>query len=173
MKIFKFTIIASGLHPDMEGFEDRFFEAGCDDATLSFQKGVIIVEFNRESVSFSHAVSTAYENVLRTGAAIERIEPDHLVSLTDIADRAGLTRQATSLYSNGDRGGDFPRPVARVTSKVPLWDWFEVAEWLFAREQINRETVVAAKIVREANLFIESHDAIPDNFTRRLELLAA
>ena len=35
MKIFEFRIIASGLDPEAEDFADRFFDAGCDDATLS------------------------------------------------------------------------------------------------------------------------------------------
>ena len=93
-KTHEFTIVASGLDPEMEGYEDRFFDAGCDDATLSFQKGVIIAEFAREAVSFSKAVSSAYEDVMRTGAKVERVEPDYLVSLSDIAERSGLTRQA-------------------------------------------------------------------------------
>jgi hypothetical protein len=33
MKIFEFSIIASGLDPEAEDFADRFFDAGCDDAT--------------------------------------------------------------------------------------------------------------------------------------------
>lgn len=173
MKTYEFTIVASGLHPDMDGFEDRFFEAGCDDATLAFQKGVIILEFSREDMSFSHAVSSAFEDVQRAGATVERIEPDHLVSLSDIAERSGLTRQAISLYSNAERGDSFPKPVARVTSKVPLWDWYEVAEWLLSREQIDKNSVIEARIVREANLFIESHDVSSGNFTKRLETLAA
>lgn len=173
MKTFEFTIIASGLHPDMADYEDRFFEAGCDDATLAFQKGLIIVEFARDDVSFSHAIASAYENVRQAGATVERIEPDHLVSLSDIADRSGLTRQAMSLYSNAERREGFPKPVARVTSSVPLWDWYEVAEWLFERQKIDKQSVIEAKIVREANLFIESHDISTDNFTKRLELLAA
>jgi len=37
------------------------------------------------------------------GATVERIEPDHLVSLADIARRAGLTRAAISLYAKGMR----------------------------------------------------------------------
>ena len=172
MKTYEFTIIASGLHPEMEDYEDRFFEAGCDDATLAFQKGVIILEFSREDVSFSHAVSSAYENVQKAGAMVERIEPDHLVSLSDIAERSGLSRQAMSLYSNAARGEGFPKPVARVTSKVPLWDWYEVAEWLFEREKIDKGAVIEARIVREANLFIDSHDYSSDNFTKRLEALA-
>src|SRR3546814_3181104 len=59
MKLHEFTLIASGLDPEAEDFEDRF-ETGCDDATLSFQKGVIILEFSREAVSFSKAVASAW-----------------------------------------------------------------------------------------------------------------
>ena len=87
MKTHEFTIVASGLDPEADGYEDRFFEAGCDDATLSFQKGVIIAEFAREAVSFSKAVTTAYKDTLQTGAKIERVEPDYLVNLSDIAER--------------------------------------------------------------------------------------
>ena len=47
MKTHEFTIVASGLDPEMEGYEDRFFEAGCDDATLSFQKGARAVVRSR------------------------------------------------------------------------------------------------------------------------------
>jgi hypothetical protein len=97
MKTHEFTIIASGLDPEMEGYEDRFFEAGCGDATLSFRKGVIIAEFARESVSFFKAVASACEDIVKTGAKVERVEPDYLVSVSDIAERSGLTRQAISL----------------------------------------------------------------------------
>ena len=58
------------------------------------------------------------------GARVERIEPDHLVSMADIARRAGLTRAAISLYAKGMRAQEFPAPVARVTSEIPLWDWW-------------------------------------------------
>jgi hypothetical protein len=170
-KLHEFTIIASGLDPEAEDFEDRFFEAGCDDATLSFQKGVIILEFSREAVSFSKAVASAYEDVRRAGAVPERIEPDHLVSLSEIAERAGLTRQAISLYTRAERGAHFPGPVAKVTSKHPLWDWHEVAEWLFENGKIDRDEVVRAKIVKEANLHLEATDVKVDNFTRKLEAL--
>ena len=40
MRTYEFTIIASGLNPDSDGFADRFFENGCDNATLWFQRGV-------------------------------------------------------------------------------------------------------------------------------------
>ena len=169
MKTHSFTIIASGLDPQADDFEDRFFDAGCDDATLSFQKGVIIVEFQREAVSFASAVASAYEAVLGAGAKVERIEPDHLVSLSEIAERAGLSRMAISHYTRGDRGENFPGPVAKVTSKHPLWDWPEVAEWLFERGTLSREEVVQARIVKEANCRLDASGMAGEEFTKRLE----
>ncbi len=173
MKIYEFTIIASGLDPEAEDFEDRFFEAGCDDATISFQKGAIIIEFHREAVSFSKAVASAYEAVRRAGAKVERIEPDYLVSLSDIAERCGKTRQAISLYSSGERDGGFPAPVARVTSKHPLYDWEEVAGWLVERNALPKDEFIRARIVKEANLHLEAGEAPDDNFVRRLEATEA
>ena len=173
MRTHEFTIVASGLDPEMDGYEDRFVEAGCDDATLSFQKGVIIADFAREAVSFSKAVATAYEDILKTGAKIERVEPDYMVSLSDIAERSGLTRQAISLYTKAERGSGFPNPVARVTSNSPLWDWLEVTEWLYAQGKIDGEAVLEARIIKEANRHIEIHAGEPDKLVGRLELLEA
>jgi len=168
MKVHEFTIIASGVHPETDDIANIFFEAGCDDAALSFQKGVLIIEFDREAPSFSAAVISAFDDVVKTGAKVERFEPDHLVSLADIAKRTGLSRSAITNYHKGERAAHFPTPVARVTSDSPLWDWCEVATWLHGREKIGREEVVRARIVKEANLVIESHGLEPDHFVDRM-----
>lgn len=108
MKTFEFCIVASGLDPDAKDFADRFFEAGCSDATISFQKGHIILDFNRDAESIAAAIASAVEDATKAGATVNRIEPDPLVSLSDIAARTGLTRAAISHYHKGDRGDDFP-----------------------------------------------------------------
>src|ERR1051326_7892442 len=59
---FEFSIIASGLDPEAEGFADRFFEAGCDDATISVQKGHIILDFAREALSVEDAICSAVDD---------------------------------------------------------------------------------------------------------------
>ncbi len=171
MKKFEFAIIASGLNPEDEEFADRFYEAGCADATLSYQKGVIIVEFNRKAVSFSQAIISACQNVRATGAKIERVEPDHLVSLAEMSDRSPVTKQALSLYSEGKRGDGFPNPSACVTTRHPLWDWSEVAEWLYKHDKLELDDVVQARIVKEANVYLECNEVADDNFTRKLEAL--
>lgn len=168
MKVHEFTIIASGFHPDADDVANIFYEAGCDDAVLAFQKGVLILEFDREAASFSSAVMSAVENVLSTGARIERFEPDHLVSLADIAKRTGLSRSAVTNYHKGERQEGFPHPVARVTSESPLWDWCEVATWMHDRELIDREEVIRARIVKEGNQVLAEHEAKQDHFVERM-----
>jgi len=158
MKTFEFSVVASGLDPEAEDFADRFFNAGCDDATISFQKGHIIVDFAREANSIDEAIVSAVKGVSAAGAQVDRVEPDPLVNLSDIAARAGMSRAAMTQYSKGQRGKEFPAPVARVTSDSPLWDWATVAKWLFQNEKISRDMAIEAEAVRAANAAIVSHD---------------
>jgi hypothetical protein len=165
-----FTIIASGLDPDAPDFEDRFFEAGCGDATIAFAKGAIILEFEREARNFAHALVTAVQDVRRAGATVEHIEPDHLVSLSDIAERTNMSRAAISLFAKGERREGFPSPVARVTSESPLWDWVHVARWMYRHKRLSLDAVIQAKLVRDANrAILERRGGIErSRFGRRL-----
>jgi predicted DNA-binding transcriptional regulator AlpA len=183
MKTFEFTVIASGLDPQAEDFEDRFFAAGCDDATISFQKGAIILEFAREAEAFSDAIESAFMGVLRAGAKPLHVEPDYLVSMSEIAERTGLSRSAVSLFAKGERGKDFPAPTARVTTESPLWDWVEVADWMHQNDKMSLDKVAEAKVVRSANLAVQSatvsygkmvsEENLKNELSRRKELEAA
>jgi predicted DNA-binding transcriptional regulator AlpA len=156
MRKYNFTIIASGFDSTLEEETlDRLFEAGCDDATLSVQKGLIILEFDREAKNFISALFSAIENVQKAGGQIERIEPDHLVSASEIAKRCGLSRAAISLYATGARAEGFPHPVALVTTESPLWDWAEVSSWFYHRNKLDLEVAVRARLVRNVNRVID------------------
>jgi hypothetical protein len=170
MKTHEFTIIASGMNPNDDDFADRFYEAGCGDATIAYQKGLIILEFAREAENFVHAITSAFEDVQKAGAKVEGFEPDYLVSLSDIAERCNLSRSAISLYCKGERGDKaFPSPVARVTSESPLWDWVDVSRWMHKHEKVGAETVLEARLVREANLLIRLQAAPLGQFAKQLE----
>ncbi len=158
MKKYEFSIIASGLNPESEDFEQRFLDAGCDDATISFQKGHIIADFAREADSVDAAICSALECVEKAGAHIDRVEPDPLVSLSEIAARTGLTRAAITQYSKGQRKENFPPPVAKVTSDQSLYDWSSVATWLYQHEKISRDEAIEAEAVKAANEAIKAHD---------------
>lgn len=153
MATHEFAIIATGLDPVTPGFVDRFFAAGCDDATASFQRGAIILDFAREAGSLEQAVEAAVRDVRKAGATVERVEPDSLVSLSDIASRTRLTKAAISLYATGQRGAGFPSPVSRVTSESPLWDWVAVASWIaeFGKCDLPADALKQARTIRKWN----------------------
>lgn len=155
MATFEFTIIASGLDPQAGDFEARFYDDRCGDATVSFQNGHTILDFEREAKSITEAIVTAISDAIAAGARIERVEPDPLASLSDMATRSGMTRAAMTNYYKGHRQEGFPAPTARVTSASPLWDWAEVAEWLFRHGRISREEALEAGVVGAANQILE------------------
>lgn len=159
-KTFEFSYILSGVDPHSDTFADKFFEAGCDDATLMLLSGAVVATFARESETYSDAVISSYVDLLCAGATVERFDPDFLVTKSDIAERSGLTRQAISNYAKGERGVDFPTPAFRVMTSSPLWDWVEVSDWLFKNDQIGKEIFHEAQISRGVNMFIEQNAAI-------------
>jgi predicted DNA-binding transcriptional regulator AlpA len=123
---------------------------------VAYQKGHIIIDFAREANSIDEAIASAIENVCAAGAVVDRVEPDPLVSLSDIAARTGLTRAAITNYFKGSRGKNFPPPVAKVTSDSPLWDWAAVAHWMASNEKVPVETSIAASVVKEANAAVSA-----------------
>ena len=159
MKSFEFTIAATGLPLDTDEWEYAFYEAGCDDATVSLQRGVFILFFDREAENFENAARSACEDIRSAGAKILRIEPDPLVSSSDIAERAGITRQAVSLYTTGGRGDNFPLPVAGITSSRPLWSWEEVARWFADRGKLTREAIEQAECIQRLNYDLQGSSA--------------
>lgn len=151
MRTFEFSVVASGLDHQADDFESLFYNAGCDDATISFQKGHIIVDFAREASSIDDAISSAVDAVMSAGASVDRVEPDPLVSLSEIAARTGMSRAAMTQYAKAQRGKDFPAPIARITSASPLWEWSTVARWLFRQQKLSRDQAVEAEAFRQAN----------------------
>ena len=150
-------MVVEGIDRRASDFEDRLYKAGCNDALIGVVKGVVVLDFSRAAKSFQDALATAMRDVRRAGGLIVRIEPDSYASLSDIAERAGLTRQAVSLFVQGKRGpGDFPPPSMRVTTESPLWDWLSVAQWLERHGKLNgKNTIAQAATTRATNLVLQ------------------
>lgn len=151
MQTYDFTFVVGNADPHADDFEDRFYDAGCDDATLVLMHGAVAACFNRTAENYKDAVFSAYEDILKAGATVDRFEPDYLVSAREIANRAGITPQAVSLYAKGERGEGFPKPRVRVTTPNPLWDWVEVSRWLVLRGTIREEEYREAQVSRVIN----------------------
>tara|TARA_B100000315_G_scaffold151835_1_gene140635 strand:- start:4642 stop:5202 length:561 start_codon:yes stop_codon:yes gene_type:complete len=148
-----FSLVLDGVDIEADDFEDCFFEAGCDDALIAVIKETVILDFDRAAKNLIHAIASAVKDVQSTGARVIRVEPDPLVSVSDIAERIDASRQAVSLWTLGKRGpGKFPAPVVRVNSDTPLWDWTGVARWLYINDKLDDPgMIVKAAIVSYAN----------------------
>jgi len=104
---------------------DRLFEAGCDDATISFNKmGLISLSFDREADSAKKAVESAIDNVQQAlpDAVLVEASPDY-VTITEISSFFGTSRQNTrKLFEK-----DMPLPVH--IGKPSMWHLSNVLEW--------------------------------------------
>lgn len=69
---YTFTLRLYGVTPDTHGIEDRLFEAGCDDATLSFRDGVPFLTFTRKAASRNDAILSACRDCHAAGVQTMR-----------------------------------------------------------------------------------------------------
>ena len=56
MNIYEFTFVIETQAGLDDGLEDALYEAGCDDATLSFRKGIAYLNFDREAEDLELAI---------------------------------------------------------------------------------------------------------------------
>lgn len=175
MPVFEFSLALSGVDPEDDTLEDRLYEAGCDDALVSVVKGRVVLDFTRDAKNFIHAVVSACKDVRAVGAEVVRIEPDSFATISDIAERTGLSRQAISLFVQGKRGpGDFPPPAMRVTTDSPMWNWTDVARWCWRHEKIDSPSmVVNASITEALNLVLDYRVAVVDDGCRSRRAMRA
>ena len=116
------------------------------------------MEFDREAASFEAAIFSAIHAVEDTdiGIRVQRIEPDMIVNLSDIAKRTHLSRQLVSMLVSGERGdGTFPPPISKITSSNPLWNWSSVAKWMFDHNKVDEEVVKQAYLIEDINGALE------------------
>ena len=107
---------------------DRLFEAFDEEVAVEEGPRGHFVGFQREAPSFLDAALDAIEEVIALGLEPLAVE-DELVSMADIAERTGRSRQSVSMLVSGKRGpGGFPRPVAGNV-RSPLWHWADIASW--------------------------------------------
>ena len=132
-KSYQFTLVLKNVDANTPDLEDSLYEAGCDDALICYRNGAVYLEFDREAASLEDAVISAINNVKSApiDMDIASIAPENLVTESEIAKRLKMPRQTVSLWIKGERREGFPPPIMRLSEKSPLWQWDEVAKWLF------------------------------------------
>jgi len=106
---------------------------------------------------------------------------DNMVTLADIAARAGVSHEAARLWASGRRGpGYFPPPTLITSGGEKVWDWEQVASWL-AEYRRNADASSAAEtrlrvlctadrvLAARAALMSEPDEAVREEFERLLQ----
>jgi hypothetical protein len=124
----EFTLVLRG--PIDDEILEALFEAGGDDATIRTSGALVLADFDREAPTMLEALTSAIRQVRAVGLDVRSVEPSDFVTLSEIADRLGRTRESVRLLAEGQRGaGDFPPAAMRVEDRSRLYRWSQVAEW--------------------------------------------
>ena len=151
-----FSLLKYGSNP--ENYLDALFEAGCDDAIVGTGiPGSIALNFSRSATSAEDAIQQAAGDVRKAipDAELTELKPD-LVGISDIAALLECTRQNIRKMATVD-DSTFPSPC--VSGSVPLWHFYEVANWLLKNSRIKIKPkatdVEVAKTAFRKNLAIQ------------------
>ncbi|HEV7761355.1 MAG TPA: hypothetical protein VGO78_20260 [Acidimicrobiales bacterium] len=149
MRTFRLNIVFSGIDLD----DDDVFGALAEfpdvvwrtQARLAFAIATVQATTALEAAEL---VTRQVTDAVPTARPV-KLDPD-LVSIPDIANRIGVTREAVRNWANGARQANFPVPKGIVGDGIKVWTWADVNGWL--RRNLNlgdpetfpdeRETVV-------------------------------
>ena len=173
MAEYEFTLVIHGSVEDDEVI-NALFERGCGDATFGTIDGVGYAEFHREAGTHGDAVFSAIKAVESVpGLTVLRVEPDDLVTLSEIAQRLGRTRESVRLLAAGERGGgEFPAPVSHLRTRSRLWRWSDVVAWAGVR---GAQKLEEAQLLAAMNAALELRNrsaTLPRDERERVEALA-
>jgi hypothetical protein len=70
---YEFSLVLAGAKVD-EADVVKLYEAGCDDASILSRDGITKIQFDRIGESLDEALSSAIQDVERTGFKVTRVE---------------------------------------------------------------------------------------------------
>jgi hypothetical protein len=167
-----FTVVLDRQPTDEE--LDTLFAAGCDDAAFGVEHGLPVGEFDREAPTLADAIASAVRDVESANLTAVRVLDEDLLTLADIADRIGQSRESVRRYASGERGpGNFPPPVNPNRDGTVFYRWSEVAPWLRARLNVDVPDVDPALVVANLVLQARQHRHRVAHLSALTDLLAA
>src|SRR5215212_8513370 len=118
--IHKFLLITmAGKNTALEA--QTWLAEKCADSSVSLMDGLVVVSFQRRSHSLLRAIVAAARDVHASGLFIKRIEPDYLVTLSEIARRLCVSRSAVAGYrKKASDDNSFSSSIARVSTNNAL-----------------------------------------------------
>ncbi|MGI8336762.1 TIR domain-containing protein [Actinomadura scrupuli] len=114
---------------DLDAASERLY-AICSDGQLAGDEDGGSVMFSREAGSAIEAIISAIDDTEKAQLTVLDVAGD-LVTVDEIAEKTNRSVAAVGHWSTGKRGGGrFPHPVVDRSSKVRLYSWAEVSQWL-------------------------------------------
>lgn len=125
---------------------------------LSTRAGKHAVEADGHSSSAVEVAKSLALDLMSLGVEVREALPE-LVTMADIARRAGVSKQAVSKWVSGDI---FPRPW-NSTDTMLLWDWADVNAWLRGRGHGDGgwESLTIAE-TGQVNVWLSAQPVSPD-----------
>lgn len=154
---------------------EALYEAGCGDAGIETGSLGALADFNREASSLAEAITSAARDIEKVpGLRAVGVKCDNMVTLLNIADRTGVSREAVRLWATGGRGpGGFPPPAMITTGGEKVWDWEQVVPWIErshkSLEAYDQGRAAAMRIMGMADRVLAARDALlsePDESVR-------
>jgi hypothetical protein len=158
---YEFNLVLTGPEELLdlpESIMDAFFEAAGGDLTPGVSCGVPYVGCTRSAPTMKDAILSAIADVRKVGRGIDvvRVEWPSLMTQAELARRIGKTRQAVNQYAKGLCGpSGFPPPARKGDQGQPLWQWCDVAQWLFNNGMAPERLHLDAQAVDTINCVLD------------------
>jgi len=79
---FSFTLQVAGIDTHKRDYEEKLYEAGCDDALIAVVKNTLFLDFDREAASYEEALRTARRDVEKAGGRVVDAKPASVIVLS-------------------------------------------------------------------------------------------
>jgi hypothetical protein len=128
-----FTLVLAGVDVGDAAVVERLAEQ-CPAGTLAERDGVVTLVVVRDAPDTVSAVEATVSEIENGDRDVRVVGMDFgLVSVSDVAERTGRSRQSVLQLFTGRRGpGDFPPPLGWVGDGIRVWDWGSVSAWFRA-----------------------------------------
>lgn len=143
-----------------------------ENASFGYRCGLTIMTvYVDEGKDVVHTVTDAAHHlaVKVEGAAAVRVDPD-LVTISDIAQRVGVSREAVRKWTLSERT-PFPIPFSSTGKSQKLWRWVEIAEWLQIAKHIDMDEDLPTS--NDAAAIDACLAKVPDAFATEWEKLSS
>jgi hypothetical protein len=127
---------------------------------LAYGNGGAELDFDREAATAADAIFSAISDIeSRAGLRAVAVDADTLVSVLDIAERTGRTREAVRQAITGRRARPFPSPVTGASARHRLWRWSGVAAFYGLDDASLRQ---GALVADAANGWLALRRSVPE-----------